>query len=68
MAEGAPLRRWSALSEAERRALRDAYQAELAAAPPTCALDGKIARMNRFLEPRGVTLTEEDLRRPPARG
>lgn len=60
----APLRRWSELPPEERDALLVAYQATMDPNATTCDLSLKIARMNAFLNPRGVTLSEEDLRRP----
>ena len=62
MSDAPPLRRWSALSEAERAALLAEYRALPDCEDGTCRLDEKIARMNRFLAPRGVILTEDDLR------
>lgn len=59
-----PLRRWSELSPEEQETLLAAYQATMDPAATTCDLSTKIARMNAFLNPRGVTLSEEDLRRP----
>jgi hypothetical protein len=50
----ARLRDWRDLSSVERLALREAYGRYLDSLPPTCYLDNKIARFQRWLAERGV--------------
>lgn len=66
-ADARPLRPWSSLSEEEQTRLLSDYQPVLDTQSLTCSLDMKLARMQEFLRPRGVSITEEDLHRPKPR-
>ncbi len=57
-------RAWADLSETERTRLLVEYQATLDREPKTCEIDIKLARMQAWLEARGVVLEAADLRRP----
>jgi len=54
MVEQRPLRPWSELDPKQQLALREAYGHYLDSLPPTCSLETKIARFQRWLAERGV--------------
>jgi hypothetical protein len=64
MSSPQPLRSWSSLSEAERTALLADYQPVLDTQPLTCSFEGKLARMQAWLAERGVSISEDEIRRP----
>ena len=53
-ANSPPLRDWHALPETERLALLEAYGHFLDGLPPTCSLETKVARFQRWLAGHGV--------------
>ena len=48
------LKEWDDLSSAKQLALREAYGHYLDTLPPTCSMDEKNARFQRWLAERGV--------------
>lgn len=60
--EASPLRAWSGLSEAERNRLLADYQLAMDREAPTCEFGVKLARMQRWLADRGVSITEAEIR------
>lgn len=57
-------RTWSSLSEPERTRLMIDYQPILDTLPKTCSFETKLARMQDFLRERGISITEDEIRRP----
>ena len=66
-ADNPALRPWSSLSEDERTRLMSDYQPVLDTQSLTCSFETKLARMQEFLAARGVSISEEEIRRPPRR-
>ncbi len=62
----ANLRPWSSLSEEEQAGLLADYQSVRDTQALTCSFEAKLARMQAFLAGRGVSITEEEIRRPPS--
>lgn len=50
------------LPPSEQTRLREAYAEEMARQTTTCSMDEKISRFNAWLEPQGISFTEDDLR------
>jgi hypothetical protein len=50
------------LTPVEQARLREAYADEMARQTNTCSMDAKISRFNAWLEPQGISFTEDDLR------
>jgi hypothetical protein len=48
------MREWDSLEAAEQLRLREAYGHYLDTLPPTCSLDAKNARFQRWLAERGI--------------
>ncbi len=67
MTSPAELRPWSSLSESEQTELMLAYQPVLDAQALTCSFEQKLERMRAFLETRGVSITEAEIRAPRRR-
>ena len=67
MTDPAELRPWSALSEREQTELMLAYQPVLDTEALTCSFERKLERMQAFLETRGVSITEAEIRSPRRR-
>jgi hypothetical protein len=61
------LRPWSALSESEQTELTLAYQPLLDGEALTRGLERKLGRMQVFLEARGASITEGEIRSAPRR-
>lgn len=65
MSEAAPeLRPWSTLSEDERTRLMIDYQPVLDCMDGTCSFATKLERMQAWLAERGVSITEDEIRKP----
>lgn len=54
MSESTGLRDWHSLTPDEQVALQEEYGRYLDTLPPTCSLETKIERFNRWLAERGV--------------
>lgn len=59
-----PLRPWSSLGDDERARLLAEYQPVLDGEAPTCSFATKLTRMQAWLAGRGVSITEDEIRRP----
>ena len=57
------LRPWT-LSEEERIRLQTEYQPVLDCESGNCSFETRLARMQRWLAERGVSITEAEIRRP----
>lgn len=61
------LKPWSALSQDERIRLQADYQSVLDCETGTCSFAMKLSRMQQWLAERGISITEDEIRRPPPR-
>ncbi len=57
----------SSLSESERTDLMLACQPVLETEAPTCGFERKLERMQAFLEARGASIAEDEIRSPRRR-
>ncbi len=62
MNDAKPIRAWSGLTEGERAGLLADYQRAMDREAPTCEFGEKLARMQRWLAERGVSITEDEIR------